>query len=76
VFHVLFYTIRNFNLEVKYYAIIITIFNLKGMNSKMLAKEIKEVRREGIVNLVMTAYFMDMSLRARELLNVINKIIV
>ena len=67
---------ENFKLDVNYYAFILTDFKMKDMSGTMFAKEIRKVRGKNIVILLMTAYFMDSSLREREVANVINKVIV
>lgn len=68
--------LENFKLDVNYYAFILTDFKMKGMSGTMFAKEIRKIRGKSIVILLMTAYFMDRSLREREVVNVINKVIV
>lgn len=68
--------LENFKLDVNYYAFILTDFKMKDMSGTMFAKEIRKVRGNSIVILLITAYFMDRSLREREVVNVINKVIV
>ena len=68
--------LENFKLDVNYYAFILTDFKMNGMSGTMFAKEIRKVRGNSIVILLITAYFMDRSLREREVVNVINKVIV
>lgn len=69
-------SLENINLDIDYYAIVLIDFRLKGMSGTKFAKEIRKVRGKGIVILLMTAYFMNTSLREREVVNVINKVIV
>ena len=68
--------LENFKLDVNYYAFILTDFKMKDMSGTMFAKEIRKVRGNSIVILLMTAYFMDSTLIEREIVNVINKVVV
>lgn len=49
---------------------------MKGISGTKFANEIWNVIGNGIVILLMTAYFMDTSLSDREIVNAINKVIV
>ncbi len=49
---------------------------MKGPSGTKFANEIRKIRGNGVVILLMTAYLMDTSLREREVVNVINKVIV
>ena len=68
--------LENFKLDVNYYAFIPTDFKMKDMSGTMFAKEIQKVRCNSIVILLMIAYFMDRSLIEREVVDVINKVVV
>lgn len=68
--------LENFKLDVNYYAVVLTDFKMKGMSGTLFAKEIRRIRGKSIVILLMTAYFMDHSLKEQEVFNVINKVIV
>lgn len=67
---------ENFNLDIDQHAIVLIDFKLKGPVGTKFANEIRKIRGNGVVILLMTAYLMDTSLREREVVNVINKVIV
>ncbi|MGE0389597.1 MAG: response regulator [Candidatus Nitrosocosmicus sp.] len=68
--------LENFKLDINYYSIILTDFRLNGISGTLFAKEIRRLRGKSIFIILMTAYFIDPTLREREVVNVIDKVIV
>lgn len=68
--------LENFELDVNYYAFVLTDWKLEGMSGTIFAREIRKLRDKSIIILLMTAYFMDPSLSEREIVNVIDKVLV
>lgn len=68
--------LENFKLDVNYYAVVLTDFKLEGMSGTIFAREIRKIRDKSIIILLMTAYFMDNPFIEREIVNVIDKVLV
>lgn len=68
--------LENFKLDINYYSIVLADFRLDEMNGTNFAKEIRKMRGNGIIIILMTGYFNDPSLKETEIIDVINKVIV
>ncbi len=71
-----FEALKNFQMNLDKYAIVLTDFKMKNMNGVEFAREIRKLRGKDIFIILMTAYSLEDILKEREIVNIINKIIV
>lgn len=68
--------LENFKIDINFYDLVLTDFRLEEINGIEFAKEIRKIRGYTIFIVLITGYFMDRTLREREIVDVINKVIV
>lgn len=67
--------LKNFQMNIDLYSIVLTDFKMDTMNGIEFAREVRKLLGKGIFMILMTAFSLDDIVKESEIVNIINKII-